>query len=191
MARRFRKNWGNRLDRNKKFVNRDNVLKDYKANEKIEINVNDKYDSRSDDDFNRNRKANNDEIKKEVMGMMFGNEELTNVYPNTDAIKFIDKDNYNKYLNLKGKFNFLTVLSNQYFWAIYSIVVIVLAILETMRMLSESNIMIVQDLATSISTVIEDNIGYVNPNWGFILIPLIIYTIYKSFNSYSYIKISF
>ena len=191
MARRFRKNWGNRLDRNKKFVNRDNVLKDYKANEKIEINVNDKYDSRSDDDFNRNRKANNDEIKKEVMGMMFGNEELTNVYPNTDAIKFIDKDNYNKYLNLKGKFNFLTVLSNQYFWAIYSIVVIVLAILETMRMLSESNIMIVQDLATSISIVIEDNIGYVNPNWGFILIPLIIYTIYKSFNSYSYIKISF
>lgn len=191
MARRFRKNWGNRLDRNKKFVNRDNVLKDYKANEKIEINVNDKYDSRSDDDFNRNRKANNDEIKKEVMGMMFGNEELTNVYPNTDAIKFIDKDNYNKYLNLKGRFNFLTVLSNQYFWAIYSIVVIVLAILETMRMLSESNIMIVQDLATSISIVIEDNIGYVNPNWGFILIPLIIYTIYKSFNSYSYIKISF
>ena len=190
MVRRFRKNWGNRLDRNKNFVDRDDVLKEYKANEQIEI-IDDKYDPSSNNNYNQNSNQINNEIKKEVMGMMFGNEELMDVYPNTDVIKYIDKDNYNKYLNLKGNFNFLVVLSNQYFWAIYSIVVLILGCIEILRMLSELKLSFISNLAEMALPIIEQYLGEVNPNWGFILIPLIIYTIYKSFNSYSFIKISF
>lgn len=189
MVRRFRKNWGNRLDRNKIFEDRDNVLKEYKANEQIEIIEDD--DQNVQNDYNQNSDQINNEIKKEIMGMMFGNEELMNVYPNTDVIKYIDKDNYNKYLNLKGNFNFLVVLSNQYFWAIYSIIVLILGCIEVLRMLSEMKLVFVTKLAENSLSVIEQNFGDLNPNWGFILIPLIIYTIYKSFNSYSFIKISF
>lgn len=191
MVRRFRKNWGNRLDRNIIFEDRDNVLKEYKANEQIEITEDDQYDPSNQNDYNKNNDQINNELKKEVMGMMFGNEELMNVYPNTNVIRYIDKDNYNKYLNLKGNINFLVVLSNQYFWAIYSIIVLILGSIEILRMLSEMKLVFITKLAEMILPVIEQNFGEINPNWGFILIPLIIYTIYKSFNSYSFIKISF
>jgi len=184
MTTQFRKNWGNRLDRNKYFVDRDDVLKEFKANEQIEVE-----DQR--DEYNQNSKQTNDEIKDEVLGMMFGNEELMDVYPNTNVIRYIDKDNYLKYLNLKGNLNFLVVLSNEYFWAIYTIIVLILGCIEVLRMVNESNLVFISNVAKSILEEVEQRIGEINPNWGFISIPLMIYTIYKSFNSYSYIKISF
>lgn len=188
MVDNLRKNWGNRLDRNKKFVDRDDVLKEYKANEQIEI----KYDQSTKNDYEENSNQINNEIKKEQMNNMFGNEELMDVYPNTDVIKYIDKDNYNKYLNLKGNFNFLVVLSNQYFWAIYSIVVLILGCIEIIKIVSELKIPAISNLTKEMGLpIIEQYMGEVDPNWGFILIPLIIYTMYKSFNSYSFIKISF
>lgn len=192
MVRRFRKNWGNRLDRNKNFVDRDDVLKEYKANERIQIvNTNDKYDPSSHNAYDKKSNQINREIKKEVMGMMFGNEELMNVDRNTDVVRYVEKDNYNKYLYLKGNLNFFVVLSNQYFWAIYSIVVVILGCIEMLRMLSELNLSFITTLVEMILPIIEQYFGDINPNWGFILIPLIIHTIYKSFNSYSFIKISF
>jgi len=193
MTTQFRKNWGNRLDRNKFFVDRDDVLKEFKANEQIEVENVVKYqrDDSISNEYNQNSKQTNDEIKDEVLGMMFGNEELMDVYPNTNVIRYIDKDNYLKYLNIKGNLNFLVVLSNEYFWAIYSIIVLILGCIEVLRMVNESNLVFISNVAESILEEVEQLIGEINPNWGFILIPLMIYTIYKSFNSYSYIKISF
>jgi hypothetical protein len=193
MTTQFRKNWGNRLDRNKFFVDRDDVLKEFKANEQIEVENVVKYqrDDSISNEYNQNSKQTNDEIKDEVLGMMFGNEELMDVYPNTNVIRYIDKDNYLKYLNLKGNLNFLVVISNVYFWAIYSIIVLILGCIEVLRMVNESNLVFISNVAESILEEVEQLIGEINPNWGFISIPLMIYTIYKLFNSYSYIKISF
>lgn len=133
----------------------------------------------SDIDF----KNNECEIEKQKQNNILDKESNTELDPEKKGnLKFIDKDNYKRYTNIKSKFTLLTVLTNQYFWALYSVIVIGLFIIESLKFfmffIPFSKKFLIIDLTQEI-------------NWGFILIPLIVYTIYKSFNSYSMIKISF
>ena len=105
MARRFRKKLKKRLYRKNLENKRNNTIKHLKATEKVRVIQNIPYDPSKENKYNQNREKVNNEIKNELTSMMFSNEELMSVYPNTDVIRYIDKDNYNKYLNLKGNFN--------------------------------------------------------------------------------------
>lgn len=131
-------------------------------------------------------KNNECEIEKQKQNNILDKESNTELDPEKKGnLKFIDKDNYKRYTNIKSKSALLTVLTNQYFWALYSVIVIGLFIIESLKVIP-----LLKEYLITIGNFANIDLTQ-EINWGFILIPLIVYTIYKSFNSYSMIKISF
>lgn len=86
--------------------------------------------------------------------------------------KFVDKDNYNKYLHIKNTFNFASILFFQMFWKIYGFLIIGFAIYELVK-------------------VFYEDVLNIDTKWGLLLMPYVLYILYNSFNTYSFIKISF
>jgi len=112
-----------------------------------------------------------DGMSSETNDMSYGTPDTTSSKNITTA--FIDKDNYDTYLNVKDSFSFVSILFFQIFWKVYGMLIIGFAVYEVLMYFNKA----------------DKNV--LDIRWGLLLIPYLIYTLYNSFNSYSFIKISF
>lgn len=124
----------------------------------------------ADDEYSTKGQEIGGEMSKQRNSMAFGTPD-TVVLHNVETT-YVDKDNYNKYMNVKSKFTFASLLFFQMFWKIYGFLVIGFAIYELVK-------------------VFYDNVLNIDTKWGLLLTPYVLHTLFTSFNRYSTIKISF
>ena len=107
--------------------------------------------------------------------MMYSNESIGNIeVRDVNDYSYVDTDNYRKYLGLKQKTDFISLMVEQFFWIAYMVVIVYFLYVEFRNFSSKFS-----PLAMGSGS---------NPNWGMLLSPIIIYTIYKSFQEYSFSK---
>lgn len=129
---------------------------------------------KNDKDFESNENKLGNDIATKRNAMMYSNESIGSIkVQNVGDYPFVDTDNYKKYLGLKQKTDFISLMAEQLFWIAYIVLVGYFVYVEIKQFLSQMN-----------PTMEETT----NPNWGMILSPIIIYTIYKSFQAYSFSK---
>jgi len=163
---------------NQVFNNREDIIQEYNDNMYVTTdNIDDnsdnvKYDDKSGD-FNRESDSMNNDIANQqakLVTPMIVNEDMPDM---NYKHNFVDKDNYNKFLKMKSSHDILTVFVNTYFWALYNIVITILLVLKLIEIFSGLQIIPFQ------------------VNWGIMIVSVIIFVIYRSFNRYSPVKISF
>lgn len=131
---------------------------------------------------NQNEKNEYDNSKKSLAdrgnslrnSLIFADEDIDNINNNNAKRNYIDHDNYDKYLNIKRKKDWLNIYVEILFISIYTFIFLGL---------------LVWDIALYFGWVDTENGN--RPNWGLMMIPIIIITIFRSLNSYSMIKILF
>lgn len=126
-------------------------------------------DQVADDDYSARGQEIGDEMNNQRNSMSFGSPETVTLH--NVEMTYVDKDNYDKYLNVKSKFTFASLLFFQMFWKIYGFLIIGFAIYELVK-------------------VFYDNVLDIDTKWGLLLTPYVLHTLFNSFNRYSTIKIS-
>lgn len=116
-------------------------------------------------------KNKQDQFEKEVSelrnSLIFGAKELSE---SSGKIKeFVDSDNYDRFLNIKQGSDWLSIYVEVFFISIYSILLVILFVTKYILKIENDSI---------------------SPLLSLMLIPVIIITLYKSLNSFSFIKIS-
>lgn len=124
----------------------------------------------ADDEYANRNKEIGDQMNEQQNSMSYGTPDLVTLH-NIETT-FVDKDNYNKYLNIKNTFNFASILIFQMFWKIYGFLIIGFAVYELVK-------------------IFYDDVLNIDTKWGLLLIPYVLVILYNSFNTYSFIKISF
>lgn len=168
-------NFNNTMD-NQVFNNREELIQEYNDNMHVTTTDNGSDNVEYDDssgDFNRDSDAMKKNIANEQAKLytpMIVNEDMPDM---NYKHNFVDKDNYNKFMKMKSSYDILTVFVNTYFWALYNIVITILLVLKIIEIVSGIQIIPFQ------------------VNWGIMIVSVIIYVIYRSFNRYSPVKISF
>ncbi|QOI90258.1 hypothetical protein QKU58_gp073 [Pyramimonas orientalis virus] len=94
-------------------------------------------------------------------------------------VPYIDKDNTKQYMGLKKKGDFFTIMFPQLFWMAYMGIVVYFLMLELQKILQR-----LPFFSNLSRLALSDN----KPNWGMTLAPIIIFTLYKSFHTYSVSK---
>ena len=114
------------------------------------------------------------ENENTINSMIWTNEMFDSVF-NTynDDILYVDKDNYNKFLNIKRDRDLIATWVGVVVPIVYATVLFIAGMWEVYLF------------------VTGGGDGPLKPNWGLLLLPVIMYIAYKSINSYSMIKISF
>lgn len=90
-----------------------------------------------------------------------------------DDILYVDKDNYKKFLDVKGTKNMIGAWAGLLVPIVYATILFIAGMWEVYLF------------------VTAGGEGPLKPNWGLLLLPVIMYIGYKSINSYSMIKMSF
>lgn len=109
-----------------------------------------------------------------VNSMIWTDEMFDSVF-NTynDDILYVDKDNYNKFLNVKRDRDLIGTWVGVVVPIVYATILFIAGMWEMYLF------------------VTAGGEGPLKPNWGLLLLPVIMYIGYKSINSYSMIKMSF
>lgn len=132
----------------------------------------DKATKKQDDDYKKARERLNEGTYALRNSMIFADESIDDIRNNKRNKDFVDHDNYDKFLPMKTKGDWLNIYIEIILISLYTFVFLGLLLFEMLIYF-----------------------GYVQsvrrPNWGMMLIPIILITILKSLNSYSMIKISF
>lgn len=105
--------------------------------------------------------------------LIFGDESINEVNNKKKKKEYIDDDNYDKFLNVKQKKDWINIYFEILFQSVYTFILIGF---------------VLWDLGIYFGYFDNSNS---RPNWGLMLVPIIIITIFKSLNSYSMIKILF
>jgi hypothetical protein len=130
---------------------------------------------KNDEEYKTNKSKLDDDISSKRNVMMYSNESIGTIrMKNVDDYPYVDTDNYRKYLGLKQKTDFISLMVEQLFWIAYLIVIIYFLYIEFHKFFGKFNSLMTEETT--------------NPNWGMLLSPVIIYTIYKSFQEYSFSK---
>lgn len=118
-------------------------------------------------------------IQEQRSSMSFGAEEIDE-WINTDVdVKYIDRDNYDKFKKIKSKNGFVMKILQSYGQELYFSLVVIMAILYYLNFM-KIHIPILENLVNFLP----------DPNVYIIIIPFLLYTLLKSFNSFSEIKMS-
>jgi hypothetical protein len=128
-------------------------------------------DYSSQDDYTNSRKKYASEMATVTHEMKYSGEDLEEIVDVN--VVFVDKDNYNKYLNIKKSSQIISTFVLEVFAMVYQTIILLLFANEMVKILLKINL-----------------IG-IEINWGILLTPAIIIGLLKSFNTYSFIKISF
>lgn len=177
----MRKNWLNEKNKYTTFSNRKTHFTKYQGNKRAKPPTrNTKKDSSTDyssennknkDDYNNVRIKNASEMAVVTNDMKYSGKDLEEIVDVN--VVFVDKDNYNKYLNIKKSSQIISTFIWDMFGMIYQTIILLLFVNEIIKILLKKNL-----------------IG-IEINWGILLTPVIIIGLFKSFNTYSFIKISF
>lgn len=111
------------------------------------------------------------EVSESRSKMMWYDHSLDTINLEDKKIKFIDTDNYDQFMNMK-KTSASGFVIEKYGSIIYITILIIMLFFEIQKYLFKME-------------------PFIQPNWGIIISPYLVYLLYKSFNSYSLIKISF
>lgn len=98
--------------------------------------------------------------------LIFSGEELSNFSGKTR--EFVDSDNYDRFLNIKQGSDWLSIYVEVFFIVIYTILLVILFVMKY---------------------ILQFENDIISPLLSLMVIPVIIITLYKSLNSYSFIKI--
>jgi|TARA_X000000368_G_C22613764_1_gene529172 hypothetical protein len=126
-----------------------------------------------------NSEKEDNEISELRKNMSFPENDLDNIDIEDANVEYIDKDNYDKFLKIKSKNGFVFQIIQSYGKELYFTMVILMGILYYFNIMKEHF-----QVFEQITRFLPD------PNVYLLLIPLFITVIYKSFNSFSEIKIS-
>ena len=173
-------NFKNTMDR-KAFNDRRELVKEYNSNKLVKVEYEKKKDEKyPEQDNDKLYKEFNDKKSKLSSDMHKARKDLINPYDTNDEMpdmdvkySYIEKDNYNKFLNMKSSNDILHILVNTYFWSCYNILVIILVCCKIFEVISNSEII------------------PFDVNWGLLFSFIVIYVLFRSFNRYSSVKISF
>jgi hypothetical protein len=118
-------------------------------------------------------------IQEQRSSMSFGAEEIDE-WINTDVdVKYIDRDNYDKFKKIKSKNGFVMKILQSYGQELYFSLVVIMAILYYLNFM-KIHVPILENIVIFLP----------DPNMYIIIIPFLLYTLFKSFNSFSEIKMS-
>lgn len=173
-------NFMNTMD-DKVFIDREVLKTTYEENkeikvEKIPVPVSSDEQEQNDknDDSNDNSEFNNQIAQ--------GRADLTKPFIVIDDMppidyqhKFVDKDNYTKFIDMKSSSDIITVFVNKYFWGFFNVILYFLIICKLIEIISKNKIKIIN----------------FEIQWGLMMTSIVLYIIYRSFNTYSPVKISF
>jgi hypothetical protein len=148
------------------------------VNTKVEPKIKEDDNSQLDNEYDKTNKTLNDEISSKQRSMMYGKESIGQIVVQTDEDEYtyVDTDNYKKYLGLKKKKDFGSLLFLQLFWLAYFVLIAYFIYTDVMK-----------KFMVMIFPAINDDSDPV-ANWGLLLAPICMYTIYKSFEVYSFSK---
>lgn len=123
--------------------------------------------------YQANQNTINNEIDNARTQMIFSDKSLDEIQNRFTERQFADNDNYERFVNLKrdtqSKVSFYLYIVFVYSMSIILTFMIIWELLIFFKMFD----------------------GTIRPNWGMIMIPILILSIHRSFNSYSLIKILF
>lgn len=152
--------------------NEDLVDKDLEQG--IDTSDYDRENQNENDEYENSKKSLADKGNSLRNSLIFADENIDNVNNTNTKINYIDHDNYDKYLNIKRKKDWLNIYVEILFISLYTFIFLGL---------------LVWDIALYLGWVDTENGN--RPNWALMLIPIIVITIFRSLNSYSMIKILF
>lgn len=177
-------NFMNTMD-DKVFIDREVLKTTYEDNKEIKVEevpvpVSSDEQEQNSASSRKNDDSNDDTEFKNQFAQ--GRADLTKPYIVFDDMppidyqhKFIDTDNYAKFVDMKSSSDIITVFINKYFWGFFNIVLYILIICKLVEITSRNKIKIIN----------------FEIQWGLMMTSIVIYIIYRSFNTYSPVKISF
>jgi hypothetical protein len=125
----------------------------------------------TDEDLAISNQKDELEVSETRSKMMWYDHSLDTINLEDKNIKFIDTDNYDQFMNMK-KTEASGFVIEKYGSIIYIIILIIMLFFEIQKYVLKME-------------------PFIQPNLGIVISPYLIYLLYKSFNSYSLIKISF
>lgn len=127
--------------------------------------------------------ASVDSIDKEIEEIrresMFPQNTFDEVTIENLNVKFVDKDNYNKFMNIKTENGFIIPMLQSFGKDLYMILVMCMGVLYILKLLKK-RIQIIEQILVFCP----------EPNMYILFVPMFLTILFKSFNSFSEIKIS-